>query len=267
MLDLPESAQAEVLSYTWLRYLSIWIYVKKIMRRVRWTRVARLVGAWACVLAANPSAASPIRLATHDQAPYGTFQKDQTFDGIAVRVISCVLKRMNRQFVVEVYPWIRAQYMAEHFEVDGFFPATLKKERLEWSESTEIIAEQKWVWYLPVDSTLDPLSSEFKSVAKVGAHFGSNRLAMLEDQKYIVVAHPATDEQLLLMLTLGRMDAMLAGNLSVAEAMREHKIDPKRFRRVLERDAPLYAYFGKKFLKSEPNFINQFNKQIPACRP
>ena len=47
--------------------------------------------------------AQPIRLATHDQAPYGTYQQDNSFDGVAVRVIQCVFKRMGRAVQVEVY--------------------------------------------------------------------------------------------------------------------------------------------------------------------
>jgi hypothetical protein len=35
---------------------------------------------------------------------------------------------------------------------------------------------------------------------------------------------------------------------------------------VVSADNPLSAYFGKKFLLNEPNFMAQFNAQIPKCR-
>jgi polar amino acid transport system substrate-binding protein len=215
---------------------------------------------------ASTCVAASIRIATHDQAPYGTYQADKSFDGIAVKVMSCVLKRMDRQFSIEVYPWERAQLMAERGTVDGFFPATIKPERLVWAEPSVVIAEQKWIWYLPKNSTLDPTSAEFKKTAKVGAHFGSNRLKKLEAEKYNVVLNPQTDRALLEAFLLGRAEAILVGDLAIAQAMKELKVNPNDFRMVLAQDSPLHAYFGKKFLQSEPDFLKRFNSHVSACR-
>ena len=212
------------------------------------------------------AAVEPIRIATHDQAPCGTYMPDKSFDGVAVRVMSCVLKKMGQPYSIEVYPWERAQMLAQRGEVQGFFPATIKKERLEWSEPSKVIADQKWIWYLPASSKLDPLSPEFKSVAKVGAHFGSNRLKMLETENYNVVLKPQTDELLLLAFKLGRADAILGGDLAIAAAMKEHGIDPKAFRTVVAQDSPLYAYFGKQFLQAEPGFLKRFDSFVQGCR-
>lgn len=218
------------------------------------------------LLGAPAQAAESIRLATHDQAPYGTYMPDKRFDGIAVRAMECVLKKMGQRYSIEVFPWERAQVLAQRGEVQGFFPATIKAERLEWAEPSKVIADQKWVWYLPLNSKLDPLSNEFKSVAKVGAHFGSNRLKMLEAEKYNVVLRPQTDELLLLAFKLGRADAILGGDLAMAAAMKEHQIDPKSFRTVVAQDSPLHAYFGKQFLRTEPNFLQRFDSFLPECR-
>jgi hypothetical protein len=35
---------------------------------------------------------------------------------------------------------------------------------------------------------------------------------------------------------------------------------------VVAQDSPLHAYFGRKFLQSEPDFLKRFNAQIAACR-
>ena len=214
-------------------------------------------------LAADPA---PIRIATHDQAPYGTYLSDKSFDGVAVKVIACVLKKMKRPYVLEVYPWERTQMLAERGEVDGFFPATIKPERLVWAQASDVIADQKWIWYLRSDSKLDPMSSDFKATAKVGAHFGSNRLKMLESGGYQVVLKPQTDEQLLKAFVLGRADAILGGDLAIAEAMKIQNVNPKNYRLVVATDNPLSAYFGKKFLASEPHFMAQFNAQVGGCR-
>jgi polar amino acid transport system substrate-binding protein len=211
-------------------------------------------------------AAEPVRLATHDQAPYGTYQVDGSFDGIAVRVVKCAFQRMGRSVSVEVYPWERAQLLAEKGGVDGFFPATIKPERLVWAEASAAIADQKWVWYLPLNSTLDPLSADFKATAKVGAHFGSNRLKLLEAEKFNVVLRPQTDEALLTAFLAGRADAILGGDQAIAIAMKNQNVHPKAFRTVVLQDNPLHAYFGRKFLQTEPDLVKRFNSHIAACR-
>lgn len=216
--------------------------------------------------AALSQAPAVVRLATHDQAPYGSYQSDKSFDGIAVRVVQCAFKRMGRVVAIEVYPWERAQMLAERGDVDGFFPATIKPERLVWAQATGVVADQKWVWFLPLASALDPLSADFKTQARVGAHFGSNRLKLLEEKHYNVTLKPQTDEQLLLAFIKGRADAILGGDLSIAKAMKDHNVNPKDFRTVVALDAPLHVYFGKKFLASEPAVLKQFDSHLGACR-
>ena len=227
------------------------------------TVVCIVVCAWVAVPAC---AGGPVHLATHDQAPYGTYQQDKTFDGIAVRVVRCVFKRLQRPLEIDVYPWERAQLLAQKGEVDGFFPATLKPERLAWAQASVVIADQKWIWYLPAGSKLDPLSPEFKATAKVGAHFGSNRLKMLEAEKFNVVLRPQTDALLLQAFLAGRADAILGGDQAIGEAMKNLNINPKAFKMVVAQDSPLHAYFGNKFLQTDPEFMDRFNAQVPACR-
>jgi polar amino acid transport system substrate-binding protein len=173
---------------------------------------------------------------------------------------------MGQAVSIEVYPWERAQMLAQRSEVNGFFPATIKPERLVWADASQVIADQKWIWYLPADSKLDPLSPEFKVSARVGAHFGSNRLKLLEAGKYNVVLKPQTDEALLEAFVAGRADAILGGDLAIAAAMREQGVNPKGYRQIVAQDSPLHAYFGKKFVAGRPDFVKQFNAQIPFCR-
>ena len=129
-----------------------------------------------------------------------------------------------------------------------------------------MIADQKWVWYLPAGSKLDPLSPEFKATARVDAHFGSNRLKMLEAEKFNVVLQPQTDALLLQAFLAGHADAILGGDQAIGEAMKNQNINPKAFKMVVAQDSPLHAYFGNKFLQTDPEFMDRFNAQVPACR-
>jgi polar amino acid transport system substrate-binding protein len=217
-------------------------------------------------MTAMAQAVEPIHLATHDQPPYGSYEADGHFDGIAVKVVTCALKAMGQPYEIAVLPWERAQMVAEHGEVDGFFPATIKPERLLWAEASGEIAEQKWVWYMPAGSTLDPQSSSFKTQVKVGAHFGSSRLKMLEAEHYQVVFKPQTDALLLEGFLLGRAQAILGGNLAIEDAMQKQHINIQDFKTVIAQDSPLHAYFGHKFLQTQPDFMSRFNAQIAGCR-
>lgn len=236
---------------------------------LRQRRHLLVAGLWLIVPVGALGQPGLVRLATHDQAPYGSYvdtPQGRVFDGLAVRVVTCAFKAMGRPVSIEVYPWERAQQMAERGEVHGFFPATLKPERLRWAAVTDVVAEQKWVWYLRPDSPLDPTQPDFKARAAVGAHLGSNRLKMLEEQGYRIVLRPPTDDALLRAFMHGRADAVLGGDLAMAEAMRKQQVDPARLRTVVAQDNPLYVYFGQAFLQAEPGFLGRFNAQLAGCR-
>lgn len=224
---------------------------------------ALLVSVW---MPLSSVAGGTVNLATHDQPPYGTYLPDGTFDGIAYKVVRCALIKMGRPFNIEVFPWKRAQVIAETGNFDGFFPATLKPEREVWTQASVEIAEQQWVWYLKAGSKLDPKSPEFKATATVGAHMGSNRLDFLEKGGYQVVLRSYDEAMLFNAFVQGRADAVLVGNLSAAEIMKSQKLDPKQFKVVLEADKPLYAFFAKRFVKENPGFMEHFNAEVPKCR-
>lgn len=215
---------------------------------------------------AGHCALEPVRLVTRDEEPYGSFKDDKTFDGIAVRVVDCVFKRMNRSYQIRVYPWERAQMVVEKGEAEGMFPAAMTPDRLMWSEATDKIAAQRWVWVLPWDSKLDPNSEDFKINARVGAFFGSKRLKTLELGKYNVVLRPQSELQLLKAFMMGRADAILVGDMAFTEAMKTLNLNPNQFRTVFAQDRPMHVFFTKKFLQTEPDFLRQFNAQIPGCQ-
>lgn len=211
-------------------------------------------------------ASEPVRLVTRDEEPYGSFKDDHTFDGVAVRVVDCAFRSMNRSYQLKVYPWERAQMIAEKGEADGLFPAAMTPDRLMWSEASEKIAAQRWIWVLPWDSKLDPNSDDFKINARVGAFFGSKRLKTLELGRYNVVLRPQSELQLLKAFMMGRADAILVGDMAFAEAMKTLNLNPNQFRTVFAQDRPMHVFFTKKFLQTEPDFLKQFNAQISGCQ-
>lgn len=217
-------------------------------------------------IAAPVLAVEPLRLGTQDRPPYTTVRPDGTLDGSAVRVVECALHRMEYPFTMQPMPWARVLAMAERGELDGFFPSTHLADRDHWTTGSAVIAEQNWVWYLRSGSTLDPNTPEFRQQAKVGAHFGTIRLKMLEQEQYHVVLSPQTDKALLQAFAAGRADAILGSDQALEVALQELKLDPKAFRVVPMRHTPQHVFFGRRFLARHPGFLERFNAQVPGCR-
>ena len=211
-------------------------------------------------------AAETLRLGTQERQPYAHLRPDGTLEGTAVRVVECVLRKMEHPFSVQVLPWARALVMAEKGELDGFFPSTYIAERSGWAKESAPIADQQWVWYLRADSSFDPLAPEFRHLAKVGAHFGSIRLRMLEQENYHVVLSPQTDKALLQAFAAGRAAASRGSDQAREMAGQELKLDPKDFRIVPVRNTPQHIFFNKSYLAQHPGFLEQFNAQVPGCR-
>ena len=137
-----------------------------------------------------------VKLATHNQAPYGSYKSDGSFDGLTYKLMKCVFQKMDIPVKIDILPWKRAQTEVENSHYDGFFPAIKTDERTAFSAASAQIADQKWVWYLLKSSKLDPLSSNFKTKATVGAHLGSKRLEYLENNNYKVVLRNSDEDGL-----------------------------------------------------------------------
>lgn len=68
-----------------------------------------------------------IRLVTSDLAPYAI--KNGTLPGIFIEVMQEVGKRLNQTYVVDFYPWTRAQHIATRKDGIIIFPLTRTPER------------------------------------------------------------------------------------------------------------------------------------------
>ncbi len=206
-----------------------------------------------------------ILLTTQKWEPYQV-PNGKKLEGIAVKVVECVLGKMNRPYEIQVLPWKRAQSDVEEGKAQGFFAASKDPKRDKYAVATDVIADQKWNWYLPKDSQLDPTAPDFKDKAAVAATLGSNMLNWLEENKFKVKAKPDNAEQLARMLQLKRVDAFLANEFATDEVLKKLKLDKSEFKIVLNKDQPLSVYFSKKFVEEEPEFLKQFNAQIAGCR-
>lgn len=211
-------------------------------------------------------------LTTHNLYPYGSYPPgeekkliaNETFKGVAVDRVRCILKKMDTPLEIQVVPWRRAQLLVERGTADGFFAASQNDSRDEFAVKTMIIADQQWNWYLLKENALSPRDQSFKEKASVGGFVGANMLKWMKEQNYNVTATPKNTEGLLKLLLARRVDAVMANNYVMQALLQNHKVEDQ-VKIYLNLDKPLFVYFSKEFTKSRPMFIEKFNNLIPEC--
>ncbi|WP_415898166.1 hypothetical protein [Neptuniibacter sp. QD57_21] len=131
---------------------------------------------------------------------------------------------------------------------------------------SEIIAEQKWTWYLLKDNTLDPSADNFKQKGIVTSFLGANMQKWLLQNDFQTINNPPQNNQKLLSFLLsGRVDAILA-NDQVMNSLIDEFGHKEKVRSALNRNKPLGVYFAKDFLASQPLFLEEFNRAVRYCR-
>lgn len=250
------------------------------MYRTRWTFSSLLLLAMSHTASAKWQ--DSITLTTHNLCPYGCYElkpsdinsrfkssnKDKkrlTFKGVAVSVVQCALQALDQPYDIVVVPWARAQKMVQTNQADGFFSASKQDSRDEYAVFSEIIAEQKWQWYLLKDNPLNPEQVGFKNNALVGGFIGANMLSWLEKNEFKVAAKATNSEVLLQLLLRRRVDAILANNHVMDELIRKSQAEDK-IKYFVNKDKPLAVYFAKTFIDKHKDFLPAFNDKVRSCR-
>lgn len=206
-----------------------------------------------------------ITLATHDLAPYGSYQVDDSFKGVAVDRIYCALDEMGVELNLRVVPWKRAQHEVKKNLIDGFFAGSQNDERDSYAEKSIELADQKWQWYILKDANWDVSSDHFKQTAKVSSFLGANMQKWLVENEFNINSSPKDTVDLAELLIKGRIDAALANNY-VMDAVLEQRNLTDKVDRYLLKSKPLYVYFNKAFSENNPNFLRNFNLALFECK-
>ncbi|WP_415891532.1 substrate-binding periplasmic protein [Neptuniibacter sp. PT8_73] len=221
----------------------------------------------ACLfIAPQISVADNIRLTTHQLPPYSYIQNN-VITGTAVEVVKCAMNKIpNHSLEIIITPWKRAQSMVRHNTAEGFFAASHNHDRDRYAVMSEIIAEQKWTWYLLKNNTLDPSIDDFKQKSVVTSFLGANMQKWLLQNDFQTINNPPQDnKKLLFFLLSGRVDAILANN-QVMNGLIQESGHQEKIRSVLNRNKPLGVYFAKQFIHDNPAFLPRFNKEVISCR-
>ncbi|SKA85611.1 extracellular solute-binding protein, family 3 [Paucidesulfovibrio gracilis DSM 16080] len=226
-----------------------------------------VLGLAANVVAGDQQGATPqeVLLTTHERCPYGCYDEAGYFDGTAVRMVRQAFECMGISVRILVVPWKRAQKMAWDGHVDGFFAASHNAEREHKGVFSEVVAGQKWNWYLLKTSQWDPFSPEFRSTASVGAFQGANMLHWLRENGYNIGAAPRSPALLLEMLLDGRIDAALGSDQAMGLLLEERGLR-ESVRELAFRSMPLAVCFTRDFAQRRPEVVRGFNECVRRIR-
>ncbi len=227
---------------------------------------------WLCLLTCLVTPAYgekiPATLTLHTQyefPPYVTRDQDQRLDGHSIAVVKCVAEQLGIDLKLHSYPWPRAQQHVQNGTGDGFFPASQNPRRDQFATLSAPVSPQRWYWYLPKNSSLDPGSPEFLKTAQVGARLGSNMYHWLKKNHYQLTYYTSNWETLVRALRDHRVEAILANDATTDPILNELQLTGA-YRKELCLNMPLGVYFSHRLLKKYPHFLDLFNAEISSCQ-
>lgn len=184
--------------------------------------------------------------------------------------IACAFQKMGRSHTVTEMPWARAQLGTKEGIYDGFFMATKNSKRDRYAVFSEPFMKIKWLYVVRKDSNITPDDPDFKDRIS-GANNGSSRHTWLtkkfKEKVFTRKIVGTTDSKgTIKMLQLGRIEVALENESHLGDVFIELAISPSDFKTFVARERPMSVYFGKVFLKREPEFLDVFNKNMRACK-
>ncbi len=227
-------------------------------------RALRLLVAFSTSLAAmSPASASDVLQFLTNIAPPYQEMVDGALDGSSMRTLSCVMRRLNQRYEVDLAPWLRARELVRNGTAQGLFSVAPDFDNDGNGHLSLPLALERWVWVTLTG--VKPMRFAQEKDRRVAAVLGSNQLKWLEDQGANMSGSARSTVQLLRMLAANRVDAVLVDEAELHIAWKEAGVDPATLAVAFERYMPLGVYFSNAFLDTHPGFLDRFNREIAMC--
>lgn len=204
------------------------------------------------ILSSGILSARQIEIAYIDYPPYEFMEKGQA-EGVAVRVIREVLKRMKTDVKFVYLPWNRALQSVKEGKIDAIFTIIETAERKKFAEfiSTPLIEESAALFVLKDSSiSFDGDLSKLKKY-KIGAVRGFSYGKVFDNAMkggIISVDNSAIDLKANINKLLGnRFDIMVGDSFSTTDMVKKMKATGKiRELKPIIQSIPTYIAFSKK---------------------
>ncbi len=215
--------------------------------------------------ASNSSSPEVVRVYTHGDGRYAYYNTEGELIGPVVDQLKCAMGALKQEYSIHTVSMRRAAGLAEDGALDMWFPAfvwsSVKGKKGEiWGE----IDERKLYWFTLKESNLHPSSGDFKDEAIVSSFPGSGPAMILQDQAYNYVETTDDQNQLIVKLLEGEIDAVFALDFRKVLAPRLQE----SFERIEMTEYATYRVgyeFSTIFKKEYPAFMEPFADTLQAC--
>ncbi len=201
-----------------------------------------------------------IAINTHIQPPYHYLQ-DNKLVGSVPTTLKCIFQSMSKPYKVSLAPRKRNKELLKHGNIDGFFLSIPDKDLDEYSIATDPLHLERWNFYHLASSSFPKHLKQHK----IAAVLGSNEETWIKE-KGLLSSKPVPNTISIAKLLLNnRIKFALADEITFSKALQNANIKPEEFSTHFVRYVPLVAYFSKRFVSQNPQFIEYFNAALSKC--
>ena len=218
----------------------------------------------ACSYAETTSIPAPVNVYTHGYGPYAFAHKDGSITGPGVDMLSCALGKMDVDFQLNIVPLARARRLFTNKTLDIWFPTYHWKGRDNEKYIVGKLGTREISWYTLPGAELQPDHPDFKNKARIGTFARSGPEVMIQQAGYTLGKTTDDENQLVLWLLEGKVDALLTLDF-------RNLLSPRLKRRFGELRETYYETFrmgyevAQHFDEKHPAFRAGFSKHLKLC--
>ena len=202
-----------------------------------------------------------LKLAILDFPPY-EFKANNGIDGISVKIVKEVFKKMNQTISIKLLPWSRALLYLENGKIDGLFEILKKSEREKFADYSKVVLMSEIASFfvlkdsnITFDGDLNKLK-DYTFGVRQDFSYGPKFDQAIKKNVINKISKSIYAEKLLVMLSYGRIDIIIGDKYGIPylyQKMRLNKEDGdlKRYKDIKRlspdvQSTPAYMAFSKK---------------------
>ena len=161
-----------------------------------------------------------LKIAILDFPPY-EFQVDNKIDGITVRIVREVFKRMNQPISMSKLPWSRALVYLENGEIDGLFEILRKGKREKYADYSNVVLMDETASLFVLDDSSITFDGDLNKLqnytfgVRQDFSYGTQFDQAVEDKVISKIVKKVYPEDLLRLLNLGRIDILIGDKYGI----------------------------------------------------
>jgi len=206
--------------------------------------------------------ADTLTLHTNYSPPY-QISKSGELAGTSIDALDCIFHELRQPYQINLRPWLRSISEVQKGISHGFFTSTFIDELENVATLSSPLFLERWYWYYTKPELVEGLNASKNLL--VGAVRGSAQSIWLQSKKSYDVVEVNSQQQLVKLLELGRIEAVVADRKSFRSDVSSLGRSMDAFQSNFIKYAPMGVYFSSSFLEEHPVFLSNFNGEIHHC--